>query len=71
MKRLAKADEYGHAKLGGEEVLVKQQAAGGFPWVSLRLADVIGPRDTTDRWWVYQVSKFYTRYQRYNQVPNF
>jgi len=55
VKILAKADNYGHAKLAGEEVLVKQQAAGGFPWVSLRLADVIGPRDTTDRWWVYQM----------------
>ena len=48
---LKKKDPYGHYKLSCEEALVHyQQHKQGFPWVSLRLADVIGPRDTTNRW---------------------
>ena len=48
---LKKKDPYGHYKLSCEEALAHyQQHKQGFPWVSLRLADVIGPRDTTNRW---------------------
>ncbi len=40
---LKKKDAYGHHKLAGEEVLDYYQRLGeGFPWVALRLADVIG-----------------------------
>ena len=47
----------GHRKLQSEEELKKQrdQDDGGFPYVILRLPDVIGPRDTTYRFWVYQL----------------
>ena len=47
---LKKKDPYGHYKLSCEEALVHYHThKQGFPWVSLRLADVIGPRDTTNR----------------------
>ncbi len=46
---------YGHRKLAAEEALQKQRLEGGFPFVALRLPDVVGPRDTTYRWWVYQL----------------
>ena len=53
---LKKKDPYGHYKLSCEEALsYYQRNKDGFPWVSLRLADVIGPRDTTNRWWTYQM----------------
>lgn len=52
---LQKEDPYGHAKLAGEEALKYQREDGGFPWVALRFADVIGPRDTTYRWMLYQL----------------
>ncbi|XP_066283605.1 UDP-glucose 4-epimerase-like [Branchiostoma lanceolatum] len=48
-------DSYGHLKLQGEEELVRQRQAGGFPYVILRLPDVVGPRDSTHRWWMYQL----------------
>ena len=62
---LKKKDPYGHYKLSCEEALAHyQRSKGGFPWVSLRLADVIGPRDTTNRWWTYQLwVKFYPEIQ--------
>ena len=47
---LKRKDPYGHYKLSCEEALsYYQREKSGFPWVSLRLADVIGPRDTTNR----------------------
>ena len=52
-KRLKREDSYGHEKLKGEEVL-RHQGDDGVDYVILRLADVIGPRDTTDRWWQLQ-----------------
>jgi nucleoside-diphosphate-sugar epimerase len=52
---LNSVDNYGHRKLACEELLVEQKANGGFPYVILRLPDVIGPRDNTDRWWIYQL----------------
>ena len=52
VERLRRADPYGHYKLAGEEAL----ARSGLAWVALRLADVVGPRDTTNRWWTYQAT---------------
>jgi len=48
-------DDYGNRKLECEEALAAQAAAGGVPYVALRLPDVIGPRDNTYRWWIYQL----------------
>jgi len=61
IKLLKRKDPYGHYKFSCEEALIHyQKDKNGFPWVSLRLADVIGPRDTTNRWWTYQLwVKFY------------
>ena len=49
-KRLNSADDYGHKKLKGEEVLMSA-TTGTLPikYIALRLPDVIGPRDNTDR----------------------
>ncbi|CAG7720176.1 unnamed protein product, partial [Allacma fusca] len=48
-------DSYGDQKLAGEEVLIENNKATGMKFLIFRLADVIGPRDTTDRWWTYQM----------------
>ena len=48
---LASRDSYGDAKLASEELLRSR----AVPHVVLRLPDVIGPRDTTGRWWTYQL----------------
>ncbi|XP_045203480.2 uncharacterized protein LOC123556655 [Mercenaria mercenaria] len=49
-------DDYGNRKLECEEELEKQATSGtGVPYLSLRLPDVIGPRDNTYRWWIYQL----------------
>eukprot|EP00112_Aurelia_sp_Birch-Aquarium-sp1_P010862 Seg230.24 transcript_id=Seg230.24/GoldUCD/mRNA.D3Y31 product="dTDP-D-glucose 4 6-dehydratase" protein_id=Seg230.24/GoldUCD/D3Y31 len=52
--KLANNDKYGDQKLSCEEALQDQRKRGGFPYVILRLADAIGPRDTTARLWTYQ-----------------
>ena len=49
------ADYYGHQKLGCEEVLQNERKLNGINYVSLRLPYVIGPRDTTNRFWNYQI----------------
>ncbi len=54
-KKYKRRDSYGHKKLKGEEILEEQLREGGIPYVILRLADVIGSRDSTDRWWQYQL----------------
>lgn len=54
-QQLAGADSYGNHKLAGEELLREQRSNGGFPFVALRLPDVIGNRDNTLRWWAYQL----------------
>jgi len=47
-------DKYGHHKLRCEEYLHHQSLCpGGIPYVVFRLADVIGPRDCTNRFWQY------------------
>lgn len=47
----------GNRKLQAEEELIKQRkdAKGGIPYVIFRLPDVLGPRDTTYRFWIYQL----------------
>lgn len=52
---LAEHHVYGDRKLQAEEELLRQRQDGGFPFVILRLPDVIGPRDNTFRWWIYQL----------------
>jgi hypothetical protein len=42
----------GDAMLECEEELAKQFNAGGFPYVTLRLANTIGPRENTIRYWL-------------------
>ncbi|EDO45856.1 predicted protein [Nematostella vectensis] len=53
--KLKKSEEYGHEKLACEEALRAQRKAGGFPYVVLRLPDVVGPRDGSFRFWTYQL----------------
>eukprot|EP01114_Cavostelium_apophysatum_P017919 TRINITY_DN5422_c0_g1_i1.p1 TRINITY_DN5422_c0_g1~~TRINITY_DN5422_c0_g1_i1.p1 ORF type:complete len:362 (+),score=52.19 TRINITY_DN5422_c0_g1_i1:200-1285(+) len=48
-------DKYGDGKLACEEELEKQYREGGIPYTSLRLPDVFGPYDGTDRHWMYQL----------------
>jgi nucleoside-diphosphate-sugar epimerase len=50
---LIEADAYGNDKLMGEELL--RGPENKIPYVIFRLPDVLGPRDTTDRWWTYQM----------------
>jgi len=67
---LKKKDPYGHYKFVGEEALVHYAKKDGLNWVALRLADVIGPRDTTYRWWMYQLwIKFYPEINKPISIP--
>ncbi|XP_066931110.1 dTDP-D-glucose 4,6-dehydratase-like [Clytia hemisphaerica] len=54
-EELVKNNKYGAAKKGCEERLMVQRERLGFPYVILRLADAIGERDTSYRWWNYQL----------------
>lgn len=53
--KLNMADYYGHQKLACEDILQNERNLNGINYVSLRLPDVIGPRDTTDRFWDYHI----------------
>lgn len=79
-RRLAEFDEYGHQKLEGEEALKWQRnnpdledtegnAWEGFPYVALRFADIVGPRDNTDRFVTYHVWAKYVG--RVEGLPSF
>lgn len=46
-------DFYGDAKLDCEEALEKEHKEHQLNYITLRLPDVIGPRDNTDRFWIY------------------
>jgi nucleoside-diphosphate-sugar epimerase len=48
-KLLSEQDEYGNKKLLGEEILQSMLKRLGLPFVSLRLPDVVGPRDNSRR----------------------
>lgn len=50
-EELNKRDSYGHRKLQGEETLRKYHKLLKFDFISLRLPDVLGPRDNTNRFW--------------------
>jgi len=53
-QKYGRCDRYGHQKLRCEEYLHRQSLCpDGIPSVVFRLADVIGPRDGTDRFWQY------------------
>ena len=55
--RLSEADDYGDEKLQCEECIQdyrKENDQQCCRFVILRLADVLGPKDSTDRWWQYQ-----------------
>lgn len=46
-------DPYGSAKLDCEEVLRREHELWNIPFMIIRLPDVIGMRDNTDRFWRY------------------
>lgn len=52
---LKREEKYAHDKLACEEILEKEKKSGGFPYVALRLPDVIGPRDSSFRFWTYHL----------------
>lgn len=55
-EELNRFNDYAHRKLQTEEVIIEQRLEeGGFNFIILRLPDVIGPRDGTYRWWIYQL----------------
>ena len=54
-KKLKEKDDYGHDKLKCEEYIREFCSTCRLNYVILRLADVIGTRDGTDRWWQYQL----------------
>ena len=55
-EQLNKFYDYAHRKLQTEEAIVDQRLQeGGLNFVILRLPDVVGPRDGTYRWWIYQL----------------
>ncbi|XP_052792287.1 uncharacterized protein LOC128226451 [Mya arenaria] len=65
-ERYSANDDYGNRKLECEEVLRSQADSGGIPYVALRLPDVVGTRDNTYRWWIYQL---WVRLARYLDTP--
>lgn len=64
--RLNQLDSYGNHKLEIEEFLKAEREKGGIPYVFLRLPDVLGPRDSTLRWWKYQL---WIEFQRQLSTP--
>lgn len=65
-KSLNKKDKYGHKKLEIEEFLIEQRSSNNSssicPYLILRLPDVLGERDSTQRWWKYQLWMKYSDY---------
>ncbi|ODN03479.1 Trifunctional UDP-glucose 4,6-dehydratase/UDP-4-keto-6-deoxy-D-glucose 3,5-epimerase/UDP-4-keto-L-rhamnose-reductase RHM3 [Orchesella cincta] len=61
---LNNGDEYGNQKLLGEEIL--RSPENKVPFLIFRLPDVLGPRDTTDRFWAYQM---WITFYKFIQVP--
>lgn len=59
-------DDYGNRKLQCEEVLTSQKDDNKIPYIIYRLPDVIGPRDNTYRWWIYQS---WMRLRKYLERP--
>ena len=59
-------DDYGNRKLQCEEVLASQSSDNKVPYIIYRLPDVIGQRDNTYRWWIYQS---WMRLRKYLERP--
>ncbi len=55
IKKLKSLDSYGHHKLKCEEYLIERSNQTGLKYLILRVADVIGPRDSTERFWFHQI----------------
>ncbi|CAD5122269.1 DgyrCDS10712 [Dimorphilus gyrociliatus] len=63
-------DSYGDLKLAAEEVIVKSFDEGNAPnYIFLRLPAVVGSRDTTYRWWLYQLWIRMSQHIPENPVP--
>lgn len=60
-QKLKKFDSYGHHKLKCEEKLLELNR-DRFPCTILRLPDVLGARDSTERFWLYQMLIQYVNY---------
>ena len=55
-KQAKRRDSYGDDKLSAEEVITEHCKSSNTPsYLILRLADVIGPKDSTNRFWEYQI----------------
>ncbi|CDW57588.1 NAD binding 10 domain containing protein [Trichuris trichiura] len=52
---LAKMDSYADGKLLAEEFLMEERKLDGMSYTILRLPDVLAERDSTKRWWQYQI----------------
>ncbi|CAF0818450.1 unnamed protein product [Brachionus calyciflorus] len=63
-EKLKELDSYGHHKLKCEEELLKQKS---LSYVILRLPDVIGKRDSTNRFWFYQMYLEFLEYKNPGQ----
>lgn len=55
IEELNEQDEYGNDKLRCEEYLRSHEHELGFPYINLRLPDVIGPYDSSGRFWAYLI----------------
>lgn len=66
LKEYNQKDDYGNRKLQCEEILTSQSGSNIVPYIIYRLPDVIGPRDNTYRWWIYQS---WMRLRKYLERP--
>ncbi|CAE1306494.1 unnamed protein product [Acanthosepion pharaonis] len=66
LKEYNQKDDYGNRKLQCEEILTSQSGSNKVPYIIYRLPDVIGPRDNTYRWWIYQS---WMRLRKYLERP--
>lgn len=53
IEELNEDEEYGNDKLKCEEYLLSHVTVDQFPYICLRLPDVIGPYDRSGRFWAY------------------
>ncbi len=70
-KTASRRDSYGDDKLSGEEAIIEhhKQNPKSLSYVILRLADVLGPRDCTNRFWQYQLwVEMATKHRKYSVV---
>ena len=62
--------EYRQIRLIGEEVLRREHELWNIPYIILRLPDVIGLRDNTDRFWSYLLwMRFHDIFDRPLELP--